>query len=819
MIAAWVWFPLVALAICLGCGLLVERLAGVRLPGAILPSLGLALAIVAATLTTYKGATAKLTTPLVIALAVVGYASSIGRVRALRPDGFALAVGVSLFAVFAAPIVLSGNATWAGYYVLNDSAVHFTLIDQLLAHGRDLSSSHASTLAPILHSYLSSAYPIGAQAALGAVRPLTGQNVAWIFQPYLALILSLGGVTIYQLLDGVVSSRGLRALCAFVAAQAGLVYAYYLEASIKELATTWIITLVVVLVIEALKQRLTVRRIVPLAIVVVAAFDVLGAAIVPWLGVPLAVFAALALWRMRHAISAMPKRRLALVSGACVVGLAAVALPIIATAQTSFNVLSAALTKRGDLGNILHPLSKWQMLGIWPSGDFRIRVGDYAHQIPHGELITTLLIALAVASAVLAIVWLVLRRAFGPLLLLIGSGIAAFYLLTRASPYAGAKVLMICSLAIALTVMLGAPAAADLGRRLLGSRRAAELAAWTLAVLLAGGVLWTNIDAYAGVRLAPRSQYSELEAIGARFSGQGPVFYDLGDEYALHFLRAELPTVPVFQPPPLQPGVPQRAVKQRSYPWYLSELDQSYVQGFPLLVLGRSPVGPRPPANYLLVFEGRYYQVWRRANTPTVLAHVSLGRPSLPVAVADCASVVRLAGRASAAGARLAYATRALPVVIPPSQLRFATASAAGPESAAPSEASEETAVFLRHAGVIHGQMQIPRAGRYEVWVDLSVSRQVRVRIDGRFVGWASYEVGPPQQYLFIGKVNLTAGAHQLTIVVPSESLMPGQFSRRQSVTSVVLTPASGPEAVTQVQPSRARSLCGRPLDWIEIVR
>ena len=59
----------------------------------------------------------------------------------------------------------------------------------------------------------------------------------------------LGAVTLYQLLDGVVRSRPLRALSAFIAAQPGLVYAYYLEASIKELATTWVITLLVLVVL------------------------------------------------------------------------------------------------------------------------------------------------------------------------------------------------------------------------------------------------------------------------------------------------------------------------------------------------------------------------------------------------------------------------------------------------------------------------------------------------------------------------------------------------------------------------------------------
>ena len=239
MVVAWVLFPLALLAVCAGCGLAVERVAGWELPGTILPSVGLALVIVAATLSTGSATTARLATPLVVVLALAGYATSVTRLRRLRPDPWALGVGVAVFVVCAAPMVLSGNATFLGYFTLNDGAVHFALIDQLLSHGHDASGLAGSSYAAVIHTYLGTSYPIGADVALGAVRPLVGQDIAWIFQPYLAVILALSGVALDELLRDVVGSRPLRATCAFIAAQAGLVYAFYLEASIKELATTW----------------------------------------------------------------------------------------------------------------------------------------------------------------------------------------------------------------------------------------------------------------------------------------------------------------------------------------------------------------------------------------------------------------------------------------------------------------------------------------------------------------------------------------------------------------------------------------------------
>ncbi len=797
MIVAWAVFPLVLVAVCLGCGLAVERLAGWRLPGALLVSVGLALVIVAATLMTYKDATAKFTTALIVVLAVAGYASSIGRVRKLRPERFALGVGLGVYAVCAAPVVLSGNATFLGYFVLNDSAFHFALIDQLLVHGRDLSGLHQSSLLTVLRGYLGTDYPVGAQVALGAVRPLVAQNVAWIFQPYLAVIVSLGGVVLYQLLDGVVGSRPLRALCAFVAAQPGLVYAYYLESSIKELATTWLITLTVLLVLATLKDKLSVRRLVSLALVTVAAFDVLNVAVVPWLGVPLAAFAVVAGWRTREAIRRVPKRRLALISGACAAVLAAIASPIIATAQTSFNVVSAQLSESGDLGNLVTPLVKWQLLGIWPSGDFRFPV--MAHY-----RVTYALLGIAIASAVLGALWALRRRAAGPVLLVAGSALATLYLLSRASPYAGAKVMMIFSLAVMLVVMLGAAALYDSGRRLEG---------WGLGLVLAAGVLWTNVEAVRSASVAPRARFAELASIGSRFSGQGPAFYNLSDEFAIHFLGPLAPTTSIFETPTPRPGLPARkGFSQVRGPWDIDELAESYVQGFRLLVLGRSPLESRPPADYRLAYRGRFDEVWRRTSTPRVLEHVPLGGALDPAAVPPCATVLALAKRASREHARLAYAV-GLPLAV------FVPTRAQRPPNWGLVYGEPYALIPRREPGAAVGPVRVPSAGRYQLWLEGSFSREVQVLIDARKAASASYELGTPGQFIPLGELELAAGTHQAAIVVHRAGDAPGEKLVNQTVGPLVLAPSPDVEPVDELEPARATSLCGRALDWIEIVR
>jgi hypothetical protein len=809
MIVAWLLFPLVLLGVCLGCGLGVERLAGWRVPGALLPSVGLAVVIVVATLTTTRAPTAPFTTAVVVVLAVAGYATSWRRLRRLRPEPWALAVGLGVFVVCAAPVVLSGNATFLGYFVDDDAAIHFALISQLLAHGRDLSNVRSwaySSISSLLHGYISTSYPTGADVGLGAVRPLVGQDVAWIFQPYLAVILALGAVALHELLRGVVRSPPLRAGCAFIAAQAGLVYAFYLEASIKEIATTWIISVTVVLVVATLRRPLRLRSIAPLAIVAVAGLDVLAIAIVPWLGPPLAVFAVVAGWRVRHAVRRKPSRRTVAATAGVALILVALAAPIISGATTFVSVANAVLTRQGDLGNLAMPLQKWQILGIWPSGDFRLPVEAH-YRIAYA------LMGVALASAALGAVWTVRRRAFGPLLLFVGNGIAGAFLLTRSSPYAASKVMMILSLSAVLAAMLGAAALYEAGRRVEG---------WVLAGVIAAGVLWTNGLAYHDSSVAPQARFRELAAIGSRFNGQGPAFYNLYDTFAAYFLRGEGAAAPgTWGAAVERSGLPPRTPGQDALAWDPNDLAQSYLQSFRLLVLGRSPTLSRPPANYRLVFQGRYYDVWQRTSTPQVLQHVSLSGGVDPPSTPACRMITQTGALAAREHARLAYVARvSSPTLVPtraphpPSWIQT-TANGAG---------DPDVLQLSQQPGAVTGIVHVAQPGRYRVWLEGSLSQGVTVWVGRRLVGSVIHQIGSPGQFLQIGSVDLTAGDQPVQILRPGINLAPGKVLAGYAGTGELLGPLvlvrdSGPAAVRELAPRQSRALCGKPLQWVEIVK
>src|SRR3954447_26961455 len=90
---AWLVFPLLAGAICVGVGLLAERLAGARLEPALLAPLRYAAAIAALAPLFATGAGAVPALVLLVVLAVAGFALAADR-RRLRPGAGAIAAAV-----------------------------------------------------------------------------------------------------------------------------------------------------------------------------------------------------------------------------------------------------------------------------------------------------------------------------------------------------------------------------------------------------------------------------------------------------------------------------------------------------------------------------------------------------------------------------------------------------------------------------------------------------------------------------------------------------------------------------------------------------
>ena len=112
LIVSWVLFPLVLAAIGIGLGALVERAGGERLSDALLLPLGLAAAIVIAGTLNAFSATESWAVPVVTVAALAGLVLAWKWRR--WPGAWPLIVAVGALLAYGAPVILSGQATFAG---------------------------------------------------------------------------------------------------------------------------------------------------------------------------------------------------------------------------------------------------------------------------------------------------------------------------------------------------------------------------------------------------------------------------------------------------------------------------------------------------------------------------------------------------------------------------------------------------------------------------------------------------------------------------------------------------------------------------------
>src|SRR4051794_1137442 len=635
MLLSWFLFPLLLLALSAGCGLLVNRAGDGVLPPALVAPVGFTVVVLAGEMTSIAPGLAELAAPLTVTLAVAGFLLSRSpRRRAL--ERYAALAALAVFVVYAAPIVFSGDPTFAGYVKLDDTATWLALTDRIAEAGRDLSSLPPSTYEATLHFNLGSGYPIGAFTPLAAGSTILSRDPAWLFQPYLATMAALLALCLYQLSAEVVRRPSLRAATAFLAAQPALLFGYYLWGGVKELATVLLLALLAALIPTLVRERLSWRAGIPIALAVAAIVGVLtaaGAAL--WLA-PMLALAALA-------VAARAGGRALLTRLAIVAALALVAsLPWLLNAGL-LPKGSGALTDPGELGNLIGPLSPWQAVGIWPSGDFRLH--------PSSSVATIILIAIALLAAGLGLRQIWTRRAVGSAAFVAGLLIGAGFLVAIGSPWVGGKSLATCSAAVLFAACLGGAFLYERGLRVEGG---------VVLGLIALGVLWSNALGYRDEYLAPYQRLSELERIGDRIAGEGPTLMtEYAPSGARHFLRQADPEgaselrrrlVPLASGGTLEKGE-------------TTDIDRFALDGllpYKTLVLRRSPTASRPPLPFQLLEASDDYEVWQADGTAAPLRHLGLEGPDGPSAIPPCAEVEQLAEEPGAL--HLAAAVRPDPV-------------------------------------------------------------------------------------------------------------------------------------------------------------
>jgi hypothetical protein len=782
---AWVLFPLVLVALTVGCGLLVERIAGIDLPGALLPAVGLALIIVVAQFFSLDGGLAEITTPLTVALAVVGYGLSVPTLNRGIAWWAAIAA-VAVFAVYAAPIVLSGEATFAGYIKLDDTATWMTLTDRVMEHGRSLSGLAPSTYEATLAFNLDAGYPVGVFLPLGVGRALVGQDVAWVIQPYMAFMGALLALGTWSIAEPLVKSPRLRALAAFLAAQPALLYGYYLWGGIKEMAAAALIVSIAGIAAFAIREWPSPRPLVPLAVMSAALIGILSGGGAVWLAPMLVVVLVVFVRVLGWAAAAI---RAGVFAAATVV----MCLPVIIPGGL-LPPTSSPLTSETALGNLYHALNGFQLFGVWPNGDFRLD--------PHDLATTYVLIAVVGVAALIGLALAIRARSWA-LVIYVGAAIvASLAIYVIGSPWVGGKALATASPAIPLVAAVGGVALFAGGRHIEGG---------VLIAVLAVGVMWSNALAYRDVSLAPHPQLAELETIAGQLGDTGPTLMTEYQPYGVrHFLRDAAPEgaselrrrkVPLLSGHGLRKGMTAD----------IDEFELGGILTYRNLVLRRGPGGSRPPSPYRLIYEGRYYDVWQRPakSTRFVADHLGLGTETDPAGVPRCSEVERLA-RQAGPGGTLAAVSRDPVVVVPLTQTKHPGAW---------NSSEFEFALLPRTPGTLTAQVQIPQTASYSIYLGGSVRPQVDLLVDGEHVSSVRQFLNNFGEYVPFGETRLTAGAHTISLTFHGSDLHPGSGGPPEPIGPLALADQDAAQAKISYFPvSRASQLCGQRWDWIEAV-
>jgi hypothetical protein len=797
LLIAWMLFPLVLGALSLGCGLLVEAASGIRLRGALLLPTGFAAIIVIAQLVTLSPRTARYAPWVVAAVAVAGLLLP-RPWQDRRPGPWPAAAAVGTFAAFAAPIVLSGSATFAGWIKLDDGANWLAITDRVMFHGRSMAGVPLSTYEILLKGYLNTGYPVGSFLPLGVAGRLVGEELAWLIQPYMAFAVAMLTLAVYGLVSRALDSRALRALTAFVATQSALLYGYVLWGGLKEAAATALIALTAALMPTLLERRVSPRAAIPLAVATAAtigSLSVSGGLL--WLVPILLPGLVLAVRARRAAITV----RIGAVLGAVAL---LFGIPAIAVAVRFVSTSRSVLTSNQEFGNLFHPLRFAQIFGIWPTGDFRFD--------PDQLVITYVLIAVAALAAVGGVIYAWRRGAPEPALYVASAALGAAVGGVLGSPWVEGKAFTIASPAFLAAAAVGGSMLIERGRR--SDERASVLVGAAAVVALVVGALWSNVLAYHDVRLAPRDQLEELVTIGKRSPAEGPALMLEPSPYGgLYFLRRLAPEIPSMY---------------RSRPIFLrgqrvlGKLGYADIDAFPLpsilpyrtLVLNRTANASRPPSIYRLVWHGTYYEVWQRPRKVRrpIIAHVPQGRFNQPATVPSCPTVRALAAVARRAGGTLATVIRPPAIVVSLSDTRHPPTWQTYRDSPG--------LIYPHTAGTLTTTLSIPTAGSYGVWLGGSFQRALEVWIDRKKLSKKRHRLNNNGAYTPFGKIVLTPGTHDVTLIYTSATLYPGSGGRAQfQLGPLVLGKDTADLPVKIVKPANARSLCGKSLDWVEAVR
>ncbi len=436
------------------------------------------------------------------------------------PIATAVTIGLAAFGA-AIPFIANGRVGLLGVSFDNDTAPHLVWAQALQQ--------------PVVGDRygLNLGYPLGPHSLADVIARGFGVRLDLAFTALLIAAVIITAIVAASALRGEAAWK--RPVVGVLAALFYLVAAYYGEGAFKE-PLMGLLLLAMVLQFEEISDlwtapgRARLPALLPVAVIVAAGVYIYSYLAFAWFGLTLAIWlVAELLSRPRMLRSLRPARAVArlrehgaalidqIVPLAVAVVVMVVLLVPIAGRVISY-VQSLGLSPAGtgaitasNLGNLAHPLSAYEALGIWQSPDFRFLGANIFHQ---GELS-----ALALGVLVLGLVRCLGRRELLLPAAVVACAIIFWHSNQGQSPYVTAKALVIAGPVVAVTGLRGV-----LRAETIPVTPWAKLGRWLLAVAFVGLAVHSSYQALRNEPVWPNESTKELISLDKVTSGQPLLF-------------------------------------------------------------------------------------------------------------------------------------------------------------------------------------------------------------------------------------------------------------------------------------------------------
>ena len=761
ILALWAFL----LAVCLLVGEVAGRLAGLARWSWLSGTFGLCILLVIGAAAPSLPGHAKTAFVLIVALALGAAAWIAHRDRrdlaALARRGVdPAALTLLVLAATLVPFLANRRVGLPGPSFNNDSHFHLWAAEYL----------RAGQTVP--ETVLGNGYPLGPHGLAAALADGLGTTVELTFTALLMVVVVLTAFAARAVLTDL--WRPAATLAALLTSLAYLLASFYAQAAFKETMLALLVLVTAALLRELVAQRRIGPRAAPLL-----ALPVAGTVLVysypglAWIAgtIGLAALGLLVVHRslLRRDI-VLPALRRALPTIGVLAAVLLVALASqVGRLQAFFEQLSLSPAGSGiipetNIGNLVGPVSPYEVLGIWLREDFRI---GPAHQFRGGMLAAVALVAL-----LFAVIWWLRRR---EVVVLAAAGASALlYAAVREaeSAYLAAKALVVLA---PYPVLLVTRALLTRAPRIVPELRAVHVAV-TIAFVCGAG--WSSLLALRNAQINPVATHQrELVSLRPLLTGRSVLFLGFDDYIGYRLFGAEVTDPPVQQVLPFELRKSYVDIAALDFDSVTTETLDRYE----FVVTTRTAFASRPPRNFTRVRRTPSYEVFERRG-PTAPNALLGGEDGTPGATLDCAGNARHRRLAAGGGEAL---VRPAPVVVQ------------GPPG-------------MGAGFTVGAQLRLPSAGRWELSMQYTSPQRITVSTDSG-TGWRLVpnldRIGP---FWRVGDLR-TSGPRTLRLALRLERAAPSILTADSQYAQLGKIAAVRTDVAPRTVP--LRRACGRYVD------